>query len=290
MRTISQVAELTGVSTRTLQYYDEIGLLKPSELTQSGYRLYNDEALQKLQQILFFKELGFKLKEINEILQKPDFDKIATFKKQKELLLLKRNRTDRLIQLLDRLEKGEQCMSFKEFDLSDYIKALEDFKANNTNEVLKHFGSIQNFDMLIQKIKEDEDEVAKLAIKQFGSVEKYTEAMRYNLEHFSEVMEQAYSQIPEEMKRDDSFSKLASNKDKDVSSNEVQNLVRQIITFAQGNVSSELLGNDTSYCNTIIETYSNEYLKTMFDTKQGEGASDYVVKAFRYYLHNNEQK
>lgn len=290
MKTISQVAELTGISTRTLQYYDEIGLLKPSELTQSGYRLYNDEALQKLQQILFFKELGFKLKEISEILQKPDFDKIATFKKQKELLLLKRNRTDRLIRLLDRLEKGEQCMSFKEFDLSDYIKALEDFKANNTNEVLKHFGSMQNFDMLIQKIKEDEDEVAKLAIKQFGSVEKYTEAMRYNLEHFSEVMEQAYSQIPEEMKRDDSFSKLASNRDKDVSSNEVQNLVRQIITFAQGNVSSELLGNDTSYCNTIIETYSNEYLKTMFDTKQGEGASDYVVKAFRYYLHNNEQK
>lgn len=290
MKTISQVAELTGVSTRTLQYYDEIGLLKPSELTQSGYRLYNDEALQKLQQILFFKELGFKLKEISEILQKPDFDKIATFKKQKELLLLKRNRTDRLIQLLDRLEKGEQCMSFKEFDLSDYIKALEDFKANNTNEVLKHFGSIQNFDMLIQKIKDDEDEVAKLAIKQFGSVEKYTEAMRYNLEHFSEVMEQAYSQIPEERKRGDSFSKLASNRDKDVSSDEVQNLVWQIITFAQGNVSSELLGNDTSYCNTIIETYSNEYLKTMFDTKQGEGASDYVVKAFRYYLNNNEQK
>ncbi len=63
MRTISQVAELTGISTRTLQYYDEIGLLKPSELTESGYRLYDDEALQKLQQILFFKELGFKLKE-----------------------------------------------------------------------------------------------------------------------------------------------------------------------------------------------------------------------------------
>lgn len=290
MRTISQVAELSGVSTRTLQYYDEIGLLKPSELTQSGYRLYNDEALQKLQQILFFKELGFKLKDISEILQNPDFDKIAAFKKQKELLLLKRNRTDRLIQLLDRLEKGEKCMSFKEFDLSDYVKALEDFKANNKNEVLKHFGSMQNFDMLIQKIKDDEDEVAKLAIKQFGSVEKYTEVIRYNLEHFSEIMEQAYSQIPEEMKRDDSFSKLASNRDKDVSSNEVQNLVRQIITFAQGNVSSELLGNDTSYCNTVIKTYSNEYLKTMFDTKQGEGASDYIVKAFRYYLHNHEQK
>ena len=87
MQTISQVVELTGISPRTLQYYDEIGLLKPSELTKSGYRLY-DEALQKLQQILFFKELGFKLKEIKEILQKPDFDRIKAFKRQKELLLL----------------------------------------------------------------------------------------------------------------------------------------------------------------------------------------------------------
>lgn len=59
MKSISQVARLTGISIRTLQYYDEIGLLKPSELTASGYRLYNDEALQTLQQILFFKELDF---------------------------------------------------------------------------------------------------------------------------------------------------------------------------------------------------------------------------------------
>lgn len=77
MRSISQVAKLTGISTRTLQYYDEIGLLKPSELTESGYRLYNDEALQKLQQILFFRELGFKLKEIKEILQKPDLARVS---------------------------------------------------------------------------------------------------------------------------------------------------------------------------------------------------------------------
>lgn len=69
MKTISQVAKLTGISARALQYYDEIGLLKPSSLTRSGYRLYDDEALQKLQQILFFKELGFSLKEISEIMQ-----------------------------------------------------------------------------------------------------------------------------------------------------------------------------------------------------------------------------
>lgn len=166
MKTISQVTKLTGVSARTLQYYDEIDLLKPSQLTTSGYRLYDDKALQKLQQILFFKELGFKLKEIKELISQPNFDTIAAFKKQKELLLLKRNRIDKLIQLLNRLEKGEQCISFKKFDLSDYIKALKHFKNNSANHIIKHWGSIENFDLFIQKIKDNEDEVAKLAIKQ----------------------------------------------------------------------------------------------------------------------------
>ena len=97
MKTISQVARLTGISARTLQYYDEIGLLKPSETTAAGYRLYGDEALERLQQILFFKELDFKLKEISEILQTPDFDKTAAYRNQKKLLSLKRDRLDRLI-------------------------------------------------------------------------------------------------------------------------------------------------------------------------------------------------
>lgn len=147
MMSVSQVAKLTGTSIRTLQYYDEIDLLKPSELTVSGYRLYDDEAIQKLQQILFFKELGFKLQEIKDFISQPDFDKIAAYRKQKELLLVKRSRTDRLIQLLSRLEKGEQCMSFKEFDLSDYIEALENFKNSNTDNIIRYWGSVENFDL-----------------------------------------------------------------------------------------------------------------------------------------------
>ena len=284
MKTISQVAELAGISTRTLQYYDEIGLLKPSEITPSGYRLYDDNALQELQQILFFKELGFQLKEIKEILQRPDFDRITAFKKQKELLLLRRNRTDRLIQLLERLEKGEQCMSFKEFDLSDYISALENFKSNQAEEVIKHWGSVENFDMFIQKIRDDEEHVAKLAIQEFGSVEKYTEAMKHNLEHFSEIVEDKLSQIPEEMKTEDKFLKLASHKGEDVTSDSIQNMVKKIIAYAHGNVSSELIGDDANYCRMIIETYSNDYLKKVFDTKHGEGASEYIVKAFERYV------
>ncbi|MDO4336755.1 MAG: MerR family transcriptional regulator [Eubacteriales bacterium] len=291
MKTISQVAELTGVSIRALQYYDEIGLLKPSELTQSGYRLYDDEALQKLQQILFFKELDFKLKDIQKILEKPDFDRISAFRKQKELLLLKRNRTDRLIQLLSRLEKGEQCMSFKEFDLSDYIHALEDFKSNQTEVVVKHWGSVENFDLFIQKIKDDEPEVAKLAIKQFGSVEKYTEAMKHNLEHFSEIMENWYAQVPEEMLIEDRFFELACHKGENVAADKVQNIVKGIITHAYGNSStSQLVGTTDSYCRMIIDLYSNDYLKTVTDTKSGAGSCDYIVESFRYYLHKIENK
>ena len=287
MKSISQVAKLTGVSIRTLQYYDEIGLLKPSKLTASGYRMYDGDALQTLQQILFFKELGFSLKEIKEILEKPDFDRVAAFKKQKELFLLKRDRLDRLIQLLERLEKGEQCMSFKEFGLSDYIDALEDFKSNQVETVIKHWGSIENFDMFIQKIRDDEEHVAKLAIQQFGSIEKYTEEMKHNLAHFSDIMEEWYSQIPEEMRTEDKFLKLASHKGEAVASEPVQRIVEEIITGAQTTAPRLLIGGIENYCRMIIDTYSNDYLSKVFDTKHGAGSSEYIVKAFQYYSEKN---
>jgi len=288
LKTISQVAELTGISTRTLQYYDEIGLLKPSELTPSGYRLYSDEVLQKLQQILFFKELDFKLKEINEILQKPEFDKVEAYKKQKKLLCLKRDRIDKLIKLLDRLEKGEPCMSFKEFDLSEYIEALEQFKNQKVDDVIKHWGSIENFNQLIQKIKDDESNVAKLAIKQFGSIEKYTEAMKYNLEHFSDLMEQSkeLSKNKEEIlqKSNDLYMNLTSDLTKDAASREIQDTVHEIVELSSENNLGIDMGD--GFWDMVIESYSHDAVREITDKKFGAGASDYIMKAFQYYFHN----
>ena len=86
MRTVKQVSDLTGISVRMLHYYDEIGLLKPSEITEAGYRLYDDEALETLQQILFFKELDIPLKEVKEIMLSPYFDKMQALKNQKKLI------------------------------------------------------------------------------------------------------------------------------------------------------------------------------------------------------------
>lgn len=287
MKTISQVAELTGISTRTLQYYDEIGLLKPSELTPSGYRLYNEETLQKLQQILFFKELDFKLKEIKEILEKTEFNKIEVFKKQKKLLCLKRDRINKLIELLDRLEKGEPYMSFKEFDLSEYIEELEQFKSKKADDIMKHWGSIKNFNQFIQKIKDDETAVAKLAIQQFGSIENYTQAMKYNLEHFSELMEHSKSLAENKdkllQKSDDLYTKLTSDMTKNIASEEIQNNVYEILQFTKQTSMGMDMGD--GYWDIVIESCSHDNVKEITDKKYGTGASRYIAEAFHYYFH-----
>lgn len=106
MKTIKQVSKLSGASVRTLQYYDNIHLLTPSQRTASGYRLYSDDDIAKLQQILFLKALGFSLKDIRELISHPDFNQNLAFRKQKELLCAKRRQVGQVIQILKRLENG----------------------------------------------------------------------------------------------------------------------------------------------------------------------------------------
>ena len=126
---ISDVAKLTGVTIRTLHYYDEIGLLKPSEVTEAGYRVYNDTDLEVLQQILFFRELDFSLEDIRKIMQNPAYEKEGALRKQKELLLQKRRRLDSLISLVDKTLKGEQDMSFQQFDTTEIEEAKKKYAA-----------------------------------------------------------------------------------------------------------------------------------------------------------------
>ena len=118
---------MTGVSVRTLHYYDEIGLLKPTETTGAGYRLYGGEALARLQQILFFRELGFPLKEIRAILASPSFDAREALKNHRRLLVMERDRLDDLIRLADRTMKGEQAMSFEEFNRGEIAAARKQY-------------------------------------------------------------------------------------------------------------------------------------------------------------------
>ncbi len=104
--TVKQVSELTGVSVRTLQYYDDIGLLSPSERTEAGYQLYEEEQLSTLQEILLFRELEFPLKEIKAILDSSAYDKEKALQQQVELLTLKKERLEGLIHLAEELRAG----------------------------------------------------------------------------------------------------------------------------------------------------------------------------------------
>ncbi|MCI8856821.1 MAG: MerR family transcriptional regulator [Clostridiaceae bacterium] len=124
MMIVNEVSKLTGVSIRTLQYYDTIGLLKPSQYTESGYRLYDDTALERLQQILLFKELEFSLKEIKEIIDAPNFDRAKALEQQIELLTLKKEHLENLIDFARKIKTiGVKKMDFTAFD----TKKMEEY-------------------------------------------------------------------------------------------------------------------------------------------------------------------
>ena len=117
MKTVHEVSDFTGVSVRTLHYYDEIGLLRPARVTGAGYRLYGEEELKRLSLILLFRELRFPLKEIRSILDDPDFDEKEALRAQIALLSMEKERTERLIALADDcLLKGTTEMDFDAFD------------------------------------------------------------------------------------------------------------------------------------------------------------------------------
>ena len=117
MKTVKEVSRLTGVSVRTLHHYDAIGLLKPTAVTEAGYRLYDEQTLGKLQTILLFRELEFPLKEIKEMLTAEHFDPMAALDDQIRLLELRREKLDRLIEHARHIQNtGVMNMDFKAYD------------------------------------------------------------------------------------------------------------------------------------------------------------------------------
>lgn len=134
MRTVKEVSKLTGVSIRTLHYYDRIQLLHPTMVTAAGYRLYDDEALERLQQIMLFRELEFPLKEIKQILGSPDFDRSKALEQQIQLLRLKKEHLEHLIDFARKIyETGVRTMDFQAFDtsrLSEYAKQAKETWGN----------------------------------------------------------------------------------------------------------------------------------------------------------------
>ena len=146
MKTVNEVSKLTGISVRTLHHYDDIGLLKPTTVTEAGYRLYDDTALERLQHILLFKELQFPLKDIKEILESPDFDRKKALEQQIELLTMKKEHLENLILFAREIKLlGVKNMDFSAFD----TKKLDDYAA----EAKKTWGKTEAYKEFEEKSK-----------------------------------------------------------------------------------------------------------------------------------------
>lgn len=285
MMTVKEVSSLTGVTIRTLQFYDEIGLLKPAQITEAGYRLYDAQSLKVLQQILFFKELDFTLKEIKTIMEDPQFEQITVFKKQRELIQLKRDRLTSLLGLLDKLIKGESCMELKDFDLGAYFHVLSDFKITHSEEIVKRFGSMEQFDELIADLKSRKEKIIELAEQQYGSLEHYTDAIKKNLGNYLEngptITQAEAGNLIEQTEQ--LTKRLTADLSKDVTSLDVQEITAELIAFT--NDCNKNIDMGENYWASTAEAYlSNPIYIQVNDKKYGDGASKFIGQAIKAYL------
>ena len=163
MMTVKKVSDLTGVSVRTLQYYDKIGLLNPTELTDAGYRLYDDTALERLQQILLFRELEFPLKEIKAILDSPNFDSKKALSQQIELLELKKQHLENLINFA----RGIKMIGVRAVDFSAFDRTKIDEYAKKAREQWSDTDAYKEF---IEKTKDRTQEEDELLAEGFMSL------------------------------------------------------------------------------------------------------------------------
>lgn len=149
MKTIKEIAEQTGVSVRTLRYYDEIGLLKPTDKSEAGYRLYDEEALETLRQILFFREFDIPLKEIKAVMEHPALDRNQILEMQRGMLLAKKERIERLIRSIDHILKGDKTMDFEVFSKTEVEEIFEamihNMKPEQKSAIEEKFGSMEGF-------------------------------------------------------------------------------------------------------------------------------------------------
>lgn len=138
MRTVKEISNITGISVRTLHYYDEIGLFKPTDKSDAGYRLYDDKALEQLQQILFFREFDIPLKEIKAVMENPVLGRNHILRMQRKMLRAKIERMENLVASIDDILKGDNKMNFDIFNKTE----MEEIKRGKVREIYDNGNSL----------------------------------------------------------------------------------------------------------------------------------------------------
>ena len=278
MRTVKEISDLTGISVRTLHYYDEIGLLKPTEKSDAGYRLYDDKALETLQQILFFREFDISLKEIKAVLDNPALERNQILQVQRKMLVTKKERMERLIASIDDILKGENKMDFTIFTKTEveemFQTMLEHMPENMRNIAIKEFGSIEQWKKHYMEVVSSEEMQKGYAkvVEWYGGKDKFLSVARTPV---SKEVAESYNKRIEAI-----LQKLIAKQNCDIDSFEVKELVGEY-----GFVMKQLaqIKEEKGFMMAQTQYYRNERIKPMIDEKYGEGASDFFAQAIENY-------
>ena len=278
MRTVKEISDLTGISVRTLHYYDEIGLLKPTEKSDAGYRLYDDKALETLQQILFFREFDISLKEIKAVLDNPALERNQIPQVQRKMLVTKKERMERLIASIDDILKGENKMDFTIFTKTEveemFQTMLEHMPENMRNIAIKEFGSIEQWKKHYMEVVSSEEMQKGYAkvVEWYGGKDKFLSVARTPV---SKEVAESYNKRIEAI-----LQKLIAKQNCDIDSFEVKELVGEY-----GFVMKQLaqIKEEKGFMMAQTQYYRNEQIKPMIDEKYGEGASDFFAQAIENY-------
>lgn len=278
MKTVKEIAEITGISIRTLHYYDEIGLLLPTEKSESGYRYYDDKALEILQQILFFREFDIPLKQIKAVIKQSTLDKNQILKMQRNMLLTKKERIEKLITQIDNILKGENNMDFAVFNKTEIEEMfqimLDNMPENIMQKAIEEFGGIEKWKKHYIQAVSSEDMQKRYAkvVEWYGGKDAFLDIVKHPI---SKEVAQSYNKRTECI-----LQKLISKRDCDIHSFEVKEIVAEygfvMKQFLQIKQEKEIMLAQAKY-------YCNEKIKPIIDKKYGKGASEYFADAIKAF-------
>ncbi len=281
MRTVKEISELTGISVRTLHYYDEIGLFTPTEKSEAGYRLYDDKALETLQQILFFREFDIPLKEIKTVMENPALDRNQILLMQKKMLLAKKKRIERLIASIDNILKGENHMDFAIFNKTEIEEMFQVMFDNMPDDMrqtaIDEFGGIEEWKKHYIKVVSSEDMQKGYAkvVEWYGGKDKFLQVVNNPI---SKEVAEGYNKRMEAV-----LQKLIEKRDYAVDSFEVKEVVGEY-GFVMKQLSQ--IKEEKGFMLAQAQYYRNEKIKPMIDEKYGKGASDFLAEAIEAFYNN----
>lgn len=284
MMTVKEISKRSSISVRTLHYYDQIGLLHPTVKSEAGYRLYDDKALERLQQILFFREFEIPLKDICVIMDDPSFDEAAILRMQRRMLAAKQERLARLIASIDDILKGDNRMDFAIFtrsELEELSQTSIDRMPDSLREsIAREFGSVQQWQRhyVERASREDVQKAFAKMVEWHGGKEKALDAMRHPLPR---EVSKAYGRRILDIE-----ARLWAKREMPVNSFEIRQLAGEY-----GFVMKQLyqLGrSENALMRSVAASYRDPRARKAADERYGDGAGEFFARAIEAMFSETE--